>query len=134
VNSDTFDNNDSNNADDAVVDAIAADLAISKVVDNPTPDLGEQVVWTIEVENKGPDTAENVIITDTLPAGTSFVSSTEESFNAESGEIVVGDLAPGTTFTFDIVVTVDDADGARTNTAVAITTTVIILLKRLSMQ
>jgi len=70
------------------------------------------------VENLGPDTAENVVITDTLPAGTTFVSSSEESFDAGAGEIAIGDLVSGAMFIFDIVVTVDDADGARTNTAV----------------
>jgi len=60
VSSDTFDDDDSNNTAEAETDAVAADLGIEKTVDNETPNLGEEVVWTIEVVNNGPDTAENV--------------------------------------------------------------------------
>lgn len=118
VSSDTEDSNAENNVAQDSIDAVDADLAITKTIDDPAPNLGDEVVWTIEVVNNGPDTAENVVITDALPEGTTFVSSSNEDFNAETGEIALGDLAPDEVFSIDITVTVDDADGARTNVAV----------------
>lgn len=118
VSSDTEDSNAENNVAQDSIDAVDADLAITKTIDEPAPDLGDEVIWTIEVVNNGPDTAENVVITDVLPEGTTFVSSSNEDFNAETGEIALGDLAPDEVFSIDVTVTVDDADGARTNVAV----------------
>ena len=108
VESDTFDNDTSNNSDDAAVDAIAADLEIDKTVDNPAPNLGDEVVWTITVINNGPDAAENVIVNDALPPGTSFVSADSEDFDEESASIALGTLASGETVTIEVTVTVDD--------------------------
>ncbi len=117
VSSDTEDSNPANNVATESIDAVDADLAITKTVDESAPDLGDEVVWTIEVVNNGPDTAENVVVADALPEGTTFVSSSNEDFNPATGELALGDLAPGDVFSIDITVTVDDADGARTNTA-----------------
>lgn len=50
------------------------DLAVVKTADDSTPDIGQTVIYTITVSNAGPDTATNVVVTDTLPAGESFVS------------------------------------------------------------
>jgi uncharacterized repeat protein (TIGR01451 family) len=47
----------------------SADLTITKS-DNPDPvQVGDNLTYTITVSNAGPDTAEEVIVTDTLPAG-----------------------------------------------------------------
>jgi len=51
-----------------------ADLQIIKLVDNPTPNLNGEVVWTIVVTNNGPEDAENVVVNDNLPAGVEYVS------------------------------------------------------------
>src|SRR5690606_10286136 len=45
------------------------DLAVSKVVDDPTPQEGQQVTFTITVTNGGPDDAEGVVYSDLIPAG-----------------------------------------------------------------
>ena len=37
--------------------------------------IGDQVVFTITLNNDGPDDGTNVTVADLLPAGTSFVSS-----------------------------------------------------------
>jgi len=87
------------------------------VVDDPTPNLGDEVVWTIEVVNNGPDTAVNVVVEDLLPAGTSFVASSNEDFDPETGQLVIGDLEASAMVSFDITVMVNDADGPRVNTA-----------------
>ena len=51
-----------------------ADLSITKT-DNVDPGIaGEQVTYTVTVNNAGPGVAENVVATDTLPAGVTLVS------------------------------------------------------------
>ncbi|MCP3981212.1 MAG: DUF11 domain-containing protein [bacterium] len=53
-----------------------ADLSITKT-DGPDPaPVDGPVVYTLVVTNNGPHTATNVVVTDVLPAGTSFVSAT----------------------------------------------------------
>ncbi|MDY0315273.1 MAG: hypothetical protein RBR32_09385, partial [Bacteroidales bacterium] len=52
-----------------------ADLSISKTVDNFTPYIGDEVVFTILVTNNGPSTAHNVSVNDLLPNGYTYVSS-----------------------------------------------------------
>ena len=97
VTSDTPDYDLTNNEDDATVDiGHEADLAIVKVVSNPTPKFGEVITWTITVTNKGPDAAVNTRVTDKLPAGLVYVThSGEGNYDPISGLWIVGDLANG---------------------------------------
>ena len=117
VSSDTEDPNAENDVAIDSIDAVAADLEITKTVDEPAPDLGDVVVWTIEVVNNGPDTAEHVVIKDMLPEGTTFISSSDENFDEDVGEFALGDLESGESASVHITVRVDDADGARINIA-----------------
>jgi len=43
-------------------------------VDNPIPLVGGQVVFTLKVTNNGPSAAANVVVTETYPAGFTFIS------------------------------------------------------------
>lgn len=52
------------------------DLQVEKSADRPDPPAGTVVTWTIVVRNNGPDAAPNVVLSDPVPAGTSFVSAT----------------------------------------------------------
>ena len=54
----------------------AADLAVTKTVDNPTPNVGDTITFTVTLTNSGPDAATGVRVTDLLPAGLTFVSAT----------------------------------------------------------
>jgi uncharacterized repeat protein (TIGR01451 family) len=56
--------------------APSADLSVSQVA-NPSPVVeGNQLTYTITVKNNGPDNATGVTLTDMLPTGASYVSST----------------------------------------------------------
>ena len=44
-----------------------ADIAVDKDVNNDTPQVGEDVTFSIEVTNNGPSTAQNVQVIDQLP-------------------------------------------------------------------
>ncbi|MGH1491981.1 MAG: Ig-like domain-containing protein [Acidimicrobiales bacterium] len=51
-----------------------ADLSITKVDDVDPVLPGDLVIYTVTVNNAGPDTAEKVVVTDTLPAGVTLAA------------------------------------------------------------
>ncbi len=53
-----------------------ADLVVAKAVDNPAPNVGNTIAFTVNLSDNGPNTATSVQVTDLLPAGLSFVSAT----------------------------------------------------------
>jgi large repetitive protein len=66
-------NQDDDDSQDLTVPA-ASDLSLDKSVDDATPTLGQNVVFTITVSNAGPDAATGVTVEDLLPAGLTYVS------------------------------------------------------------
>ncbi len=67
-----------------VITVVGSDLRIPQIaISDDTPGTGNQVVYTATVENLGPSANSNVILTQTIPAGTTFVS-------AQSGGTKVG--------------------------------------------
>ncbi|HEX8710071.1 MAG TPA: Calx-beta domain-containing protein, partial [Pyrinomonadaceae bacterium] len=107
-----------NDQSSAAVRAQSADLSLSKTVNNPSPSVGESVVFTLTLSNAGPDAATNVQVGDSLPAGLQFVSATAStgSYDAASGVWTVGTVAVGTPATLNITAQVQ-ATGTITNTA-----------------
>jgi uncharacterized repeat protein (TIGR01451 family) len=53
--------------------AIVADLMISQTVNKTSVKQGELLTYSIRVQNLGPETAPNVVVTDVLPTGATFV-------------------------------------------------------------
>ncbi|MGH3362840.1 MAG: hypothetical protein ACRDOM_10330, partial [Nocardioides sp.] len=98
-----------------------AGLTIEKT-DSPDPVLaGDELVYTVTVGNGGPSTAVDVVLTDTLPAGTTLVSAVDGTGSvacSTSGAGVVscelGDLDPGQSVTVFITVLVDPSVPAGT--------------------
>ncbi|WP_332644775.1 COG1361 S-layer family protein [Aeromicrobium sp.] len=98
----------------------SADLRITK---SDTPDpvaAGEDLTYTINVTNAGPNTAEDVTVTDVLPAGVTFLNSAPDCTNA-GGTLTcaMGDLLAGQTVPLVIQVEVpaDFAGNTLVNTA-----------------
>jgi uncharacterized repeat protein (TIGR01451 family) len=65
-----LDNNDDSHTV-TIVDG--ADLQVVKTPTNQTVVAGERATFTLAVANNGPSTADNVVLTDTLPSGLTFV-------------------------------------------------------------
>jgi uncharacterized repeat protein (TIGR01451 family)/LPXTG-motif cell wall-anchored protein len=75
VSSPTLDPNLGNNeATDTVDVTTLADISIVKSHDPTTVVVGQDVVFTLTVTNDGPSDAQDVVVTDTLPAGLTLVS------------------------------------------------------------
>jgi uncharacterized repeat protein (TIGR01451 family) len=104
------------------IGSASADLAVTKTVDNATPNVGSNVTFTVTVTNNGPSTAAGVSVADALPAGYSFVSATPSVGTYSSGTWTIGAMANGASATLSITGTVQ-ASGAYANTATASTTT-----------
>ncbi|TWU32279.1 DUF11 domain-containing protein [Novipirellula artificiosorum] len=104
--------------DEVTVTPPLIDLSLTKTANNDRPTLGDNVDFTITVTNEGPNDATGVVVTDTLPAGLSFVSSTLSagSYSSATGIWTVGDLAQGASATLTLTTTVNAFD-ALTNVA-----------------
>ncbi len=98
-----------------VINPQQIDLSVTKTVDNPAPNRGQNATFTITVTNAGPSTATGVALTDRLPTGLTFVSASPSigSFAAGTRVWTVGNLASGASATLTLV--------ARANTTGAIT-------------
>jgi uncharacterized repeat protein (TIGR01451 family) len=85
------------------------DLALSKFVDNATPSVGDTITYTIVVTNNGPEGATGVVVTDSLPAGVVFVSSTtsQGSYDSGTGLWNVGAVANLASATLTITCVID---------------------------
>ncbi|HEX3152354.1 MAG TPA: hypothetical protein VHR66_30050 [Gemmataceae bacterium] len=118
IDGDQFDPNTSNNTDSTTANPQAADLAVTKVVSDATPNVGDQVTFTVTLTNSGPHSATNVQVTDLLPAGLTFVSAapSQGTYTPGTGLWTVGTVASGGRLTLAIIVTVT-SPAARTNTA-----------------
>ena len=77
------------------------------------------IAYEITVSNQGDGVAQNLVVTDAIPAGTSFGSASDEG-KADAGKVVwnLGDLAPGAAKTVTMVLKAQ-ARGTVVNTAKA---------------
>ena len=97
-------------------DDLAADLSVVKAASSPTYTSGQQITFTITVTNAGPGPASAVTVTDILPAGTTFVSSSAGCTGTTTVSCNLGTLASGANASVSIVVTATGTS-AITNTA-----------------
>lgn len=97
-------------------------LDITKTADHDTVTVGDEIAYTITVTNTGDAEAENVVVTDTLPEGVTYLESTGNgAYDADARTIAwtVGALAAEESETVTVTVSADEA-GTVTNTAEAI--------------
>ena len=85
---------------------------------------GEPMTYSLTVTNDGPSDAENVVVTDTLPAEVTFDTAVSGTDSTNPLVWNLGTLTPGERRDILITVTVNaDVTGAFTNTVVITTTT-----------
>jgi uncharacterized repeat protein (TIGR01451 family) len=103
----------------------ATDLAISKSADPRPATAGGALTYTLQVDNNGPSDAQNVVISDTLPAEVAVVS-VDPITDSQAGRTLTwepGTLTNGESRVYTVVVEVDsDLSGAITNRARATST------------
>lgn len=129
--SDSGDSNPNNNTSStsATVTGVT-DIAVTKTA-APTADAGANLTYTITVQNLGANAAASTQLSDTIPAGTTFVSFNQNSGPAFScsGTTTIScsnaSFASGATATFALVVSLpSNATGSIANTANVSTTTI----------
>ena len=121
VSSATPDPNTANNsATDTDTITASADLSLTKTLTTAPPiRVGDNAVFALTVTNNGPANATGVTVTDTLPAGLTYVSNDcGASFAAPTLTWNVGALAVSASATCHLTVTVTQT-GTITNTASA---------------
>ncbi len=117
--------------------ATCSDLTITNTVSNPTPNFGEQITFTVTVNNVGQGNFINTIVSDLLPSGYDLVSSSTSSgiydqtmwtiptLNAgQSATLtIVAEVVPGGNYLSVATVVVStplDVDGANNSASVSV--------------
>jgi conserved repeat domain/conserved repeat domain len=116
---------ETNTANDSFSDPTAviqvADISITKtVVGAPPYAAGANRTYTITVVNNGGSAATGVTVSDTLPAGTTFVSATPSQGSCSGTATVscaLGGLVSGGSATISLVLTTSSTPGVVSNTA-----------------
>jgi uncharacterized repeat protein (TIGR01451 family) len=98
---------------------VGADLSVTKTAEPAQVYEGDAIIYTLIVSNAGPEAAVAVVVTDTLPAGATFVSA-GVGCTENAGMVVceIAGLAVDASQTITIVMDAPAGGGAITNTAV----------------
>ncbi|HRK72627.1 MAG TPA: DUF11 domain-containing protein, partial [Rhodothermales bacterium] len=107
----------SNNTSTAVLNATqGADIAVTKTVNNVSPQIGDLVTFTVTVQNFGPNTATNLVIRDNVPGGITLVQANPSRGTYAGGLWTIGSLPVGQSVMLTLSGTVT-TNGTITNTA-----------------
>jgi uncharacterized repeat protein (TIGR01451 family) len=120
ISSATTDPDLSDNSSTAAADSTAsADLQLVKTITTDPVVAGESIGWSLTIRNDGPSDAQNVTISDPIPAGVTLnFPLTPGCLGATTVVCTRSSLAAGATTTFTITGTLSpDARGTLTNTA-----------------
>jgi uncharacterized repeat protein (TIGR01451 family) len=111
-------NNTNDNASANLTVPPAADLALTKTVDKTTAFVGDIVNFTFIVQNKGPDQAVNVTVTDKMPDGLLFQSYTANygTYDSTTGVWTI-DVLPADAIAQLVVTSLVENSGFKINNA-----------------
>ncbi len=93
-----------------------SDLSIVKTGNTSTPEVGDNITFTITIANAGPDNDTSVVVTDNIPSGYTIVSATPSVGSWSSPTWTVGNFAIGAIATM-VVVCMVMSTGVYDNTA-----------------
>ena len=106
---------DNTDADPIVVPVESYDLSVTKAVSDGPYLVGDVVTYTIVARNAGPYAAENIIVTEQLPVGLAYISSsaTQGTYTPATGIYEVGSLAKNATATLTVVARIEKSGTIR---------------------
>lgn len=76
--------------------AVAVNLTVSKTVNNPSPNAGDTITFSLLVENLGPGTAIDVLVTDIIPLGFTYVAGSMTGISPTVANITADESTPTT--------------------------------------
>ena len=90
----TSDEHPEGNTSNTTIHVNIADLEIIKIVNNATPNYGDEITYTITVRNNGPDNSTNVKVSEVLADNFKFISANVSKgyYNLTNGIWAVGNL------------------------------------------
>ena len=90
----TSDEHPEGNTSNTTIHVNIADLEIIKIVDNLTPNYGDEITYTIIVRNNGPDNSTNIKVSEILADNFKFISANASKgyYNLTNGIWAVGNL------------------------------------------
>ena len=90
----TSDDHPEGNTSNTTIHVNIADLEIIKIVNNATPNYGDEITYTITVRNNGPDNSTNIKVSEVLADNFKFISAntTKGYYNLTNGVWAVGNL------------------------------------------
>jgi uncharacterized repeat protein (TIGR01451 family) len=121
VSTTTSDPNSANNSSTSTTQILpAADLRVNLTSLVTTIQTGNPLTYTIEITNIGPSIANNVVVTDTLPAGLTFKSSSRTPA-VTSPNVVwnLGNMAVNQSISFTVVLEVNSPTQTIVNSVTA---------------
>jgi len=101
------DNDTEDDQDEVNVGGVEIDLELTKTVSDSVVNVGDNVTWTITVQNQGPSTATGVVVGDALPAGLTVVSATPQVGTIAGTTWTVGTIPVGAAYDLEVVTSVD---------------------------
>jgi len=88
---------------------ICTDLSVANAIDNNTPNIGSNVIFTITATNNGPSNATGVQVTDQIPSGYTYISDNGGgNYVSATGIWTIGALLNVASSVLNITVTVND--------------------------
>ncbi len=101
----------------------STDLQITKDDSADPPPPGQDLVYTITVQNLGPSNATGVAVSDPLPSEVTYVSDDCGGTNTPPWTWSIGNLAAGATVACDITVSINPAPPASISNTASVTST-----------
>ena len=86
--------------------AKSADLSLEFAGSQGPVSVGQKVTYTLQVRNRGPESASNVVVTDPLPIGMTLVAAPPNCSGTFTVSCNLGSLAPGEAASVEIVANV----------------------------
>ena len=90
----TSDEHSEGNTSNTTIHVNIADLEIIKIVNNATPNYGDEITYTITVRNNGPDNSTNIKVSEVLADNFKFISANASKgyYDLTNGVWAVGNL------------------------------------------